>query len=294
MPPSSAPAGQDDHGPTVTDALQAAARLGVDRLDAQMLLLRAAGRDSADRAWLLAHDRDRLDPAAWQRCSALLQRRAAGEPVAYLLGEKEFFGLPLQVDARVLVPRPDTETLVQWAIDLLPSGGDNDDAAAVLDLGTGSGAIALAVAHQRPRARVDAVDASEDALEVARANAARLSLPVRFLQGDWFDAVPGARYHLVLSNPPYIADGDRHLPALRHEPRAALTAGADGLDDLRRIVAAAPAHLHPGGWLLLEHGWDQAVAVRALLQAAGLEETRSRPDLGGIERCSGGRMPQRG
>ena len=275
--------------PNLTEALRAAAGLGVDRLDAQMLLLHALGRGTGDRAWLLAHDSDLLEARADAAFQALLRRRLDGEPVAYLLGQKEFFGLALRVDARVLVPRPDTETLVTWALDLLPDG----QAARVLDLGTGSGAIALAVAASRPQAQVDAVDASDDALAVARANAQALALAVRFCAGNWFGGAPqGVAYDLVLSNPPYIADGDSHLPALRHEPLRALTAGADGLDDLRAIVAAAPARLAPGGWLLLEHGWDQAVAVRALLAAAGLEEVQSRTDLGGNDRCSGGRLPQ--
>jgi len=274
---------------TIADALRHAAVVGVDRLDAQMLLLATLGRAPGDRAWLLAHDRDPVQ-AEWPMFAALLRRRAAGEPVAYLLGEKEFFGLPLQVDARVLVPRPDTETLVNWALELLPDGR----AARVLDLGTGSGAIALAVSSNRPMASVDAVDASEDALHVARANAARLGLPVRFFAGDWFGGAPDGRYELVLSNPPYIAEGDRHLDALRHEPLSALTSGPDGLDDLRAIVAGAPARLCDGGWLLLEHGWDQADAVRGLLSAAGLEEVQSRTDFGGNQRCSGGRLPLRG
>jgi len=274
--------------PTITETLRAAAALGVDRLDAQMLLLHALGRDTGNRAWLLSHDGDTPDEAVQAAFQALLGRRKDGEPVAYLLGEKEFFGLSLQVDARVLVPRPDTETLVNWALELLPEG----NAARVLDLGTGSGAIALAVASRRRCAQVDAVDASTDALDVAQANAAALGLPVRFFFGNWFSGTPdGAGYDLVLSNPPYIADGDSHLPALRHEPLQALTSGADGLDDLRAIVAGAPGRMLPGGWLLLEHGWDQAGAVRDLLAAAGLEEVQSRTDLGGIERCSGGRLP---
>jgi len=159
----------------------------------------------------------------------------------------------------------------------------------VLDLGTGSGAIALALAHRRPQARVSAVDASADALAVARANASRLGLTVNWRCGDWWTPVAGERFDLVVSNPPYIAEGDPHLPALAHEPRQALVSGADGLADLRRIVASAPAYLAPGGWLLLEHGWDQAAAVRGLLAAAGLAQTQSRRDLGGVERCSGGR-----
>jgi release factor glutamine methyltransferase len=276
---------------TLTEALRRAAGEGLDRLDAQMLLLHAVGRDVGDRAWLLAHDTDGLEPGVEAAFQSLVMRRVSGEPVAYLLGRKEFFGLALQVDERVLVPRPDTETLVTWALDLLPE----DSPCKVLDLGTGSGAIALAIAENRGSAAVDAVDASEPALAVARSNAEALSLSVRFFAGNWLGGAPQEEtYDLVVSNPPYIADGDMHLPALRHEPLQALTAGADGLDDLRVIVADAPSRLVPGGWLLLEHGWDQAAAVRALLVAAGLEEVQSRTDLGGNERCSGGRRPQRG
>ena len=275
----------------LTEALRHAAAAGLDRLDAQMLLLHALHRDVGDRAWLLAHDTDALEARAEVVFQALVTRRAAGEPVAYLLGRKDFFGLALQVDERVLVPRPDTETLVNWALDLLPG----DAPCTVLDLGTGSGAIALAIARNRASASVDAVDASEPALAVARSNARALALQVRFFTGDWLGgAPPGETYDLVVSNPPYIADGDLHLPALRHEPLQALTAGADGLEDLRVIAADAPSRLVPGGWLLLEHGWDQAEAVRVLLVAAGLEEVQSRTDLGGNERCSGGRRPQRG
>ncbi|MGC3987706.1 MAG: peptide chain release factor N(5)-glutamine methyltransferase [Pseudorhodoferax sp.] len=269
---------------TLTQILAAAAARGLDRLDAQLLLLHALGRDANDRAWLLAHDQDIPTPEAVQRFDGHAARRLAGEPVAYLLGEKEFFGLPLQVDARVLVPRPDTETLVEWALEHLPAGGS------VIDLGTGSGAIALALAHARPDALVAAVDRSADALAVASANARRLGLRVQFLQADWLQGV-GGPYDLIVSNPPYIADADPHLAALVHEPLSALAAGADGLDDLRTIVADAPAHLAPGGWLLLEHGHDQAEAVCALLRARGFVQTGSRMDLAGIARCSGGQWP---
>ncbi|MGJ7483891.1 peptide chain release factor N(5)-glutamine methyltransferase [Variovorax sp. LT2P21] len=269
---------------TVAQALRAVAALGLDRLDAQLLLLHTLGRPVHDRAWLLAHDGDALPADAWPALAALCTRRRAGEPVAYLLGEKEFHGLSLQVDARVLVPRPDTETLVDWALEVVQGCVRPK----VLDLGTGSGAIALALQHARPDAQVDAVDASADALAVARANARRLGLAVRFAQADWL-AGAASGYDLIVSNPPYIAAGDPHLPALAHEPAAALVSGTDGLDDIRRIVADVPAHLAPGGWLLLEHGHDQAPAVRALLTAAGLEAAQSRPDLAGIERCSGAR-----
>jgi len=269
---------------TLATAQRQLQALGLPRLEAQMLLLHVLGQPAHERAWLLAHDADLLPPAAADRLQALAQRRLTGEPMAYLTGEKHFHGLCLHIDARVLDPRDDTETLVDWALEHLPP----DAPARVLDLGTGSGAIALAIAHRRPRARVSAVDASTDALAVARANAARLGLAVDWRHGDWWAPVAGECFDLVLSNPPYIAVGDPHLPALAHEPRQALVSGTDGLADLRRIIAGAPAHLAPGGWLLLEHGWDQAAAVRDLLAAAGLRQVQSRRDLGQVERCSGG------
>ncbi|MDG5976563.1 N5-glutamine S-adenosyl-L-methionine-dependent methyltransferase [Hydrogenophaga taeniospiralis CCUG 15921] len=270
-------------------ALTQAQQRGLDRLDTQMLLLLALGRDMNDRAWLLAHDTDPLPADAADRCADLVRRRLAGEPVAYLAGTKAFFGLDLQVDPRVLVPRPDTETLVQWALDVLAPPPAQ---ARFLDLGTGSGAIALAVKAQRPDVAVTATDASADALSVAQANAERLELAVDFHLGSWLDAVPGQRFDVIASNPPYIAEGDPHLRALEHEPINALTAGADGLDDLRTIIACAHHALHPGGWLLLEHGHDQASAVRGLLSQHGFEAVGSRTDLAGIERCSGARWPQ--
>lgn len=273
---------------TLKEALAQAAALGLDRLDAQLLLLQALGRGHADRGWLVAHDGDALAAEPGARFLALCRRRHEGEPLAYLVGEKEFFGLPLQVDARVLVPRPDTETLVEWSLEVL----QGRSAPCVIDLGTGSGAIALAIRARRGDARVEAVDRSAGALAVARSNAQRLGLDVRFRQADWLAGA--GHYDLVVSNPPYIRAGDEHLAALRHEPGDALVAGADGLEDLRAIVAAAPAHLLPGGWLLLEHGWDQAEAVRALLEAAGFADVRSRADLSGIARCSGGRRLELG
>jgi release factor glutamine methyltransferase len=273
--------------PTVTQALQQAAATGLARLDAQMLLLHALGRATGDRAWLVAHDRDVLAAEAAQRFAGLCQRRAEGEPVAYLTGFKEFFGLTLQVDVRVLDPRADTETLVEWALELL------DGPMAVADLGTGSGAIALALQSQRPLAHITAVDASADALEVARANAARLGLPVTFRQGSWLDG-DTVQYGLIVSNPPYVAAADPHLADLRHEPLQALASGPDGLADIRQIVRQAPARLRPGGWLLLEHGHDQAMAVRQLLAAQGFTKVTSRKDLAGIERCSGGQWLERG
>ncbi|MBA4262697.1 MAG: peptide chain release factor N(5)-glutamine methyltransferase [Comamonadaceae bacterium] len=274
---------------TLQDALRQAACAGLERLDAQMLLLHALGRPPHDRAWLIAHDSDPLPTETATRWHSLVERRRGGEPVAYLLGEKEFGGLTLQVDARVLVPRPDTELLVEWALQALPAPGLTTPR--LLDLGTGSGALALAIATRRPDADITATDASTDALTVAQANALRLKLPVRFAHGAWLAAVPGERFDLIASNPPYIAEGDPHLAALAHEPISALTAGTDGLDDIRAIVAQAPAALHRGGWLLLEHGHDQAGTVRALLGAQGFETVSSRNDLAGIARCSGGCWP---
>jgi release factor glutamine methyltransferase len=274
---------------TLKQALAEAAARGLARLDAQLLLLHALGRPLADRAWLIAHDDEALAAPGGDAFATLCRRRADGEPLAYLVGEKEFFGLPLHVDPRVLVPRPDTETLVQWALDVIAPW----DAPHVVDLGTGSGAIALAIQRARPDAQVEAVDNSEGALEVAAANAARFGMPVSFRRANWLEGVT-ASYDLIVSNPPYVAADDPHLPALRHEPLAALAAGPDGLDDVRRIIAQAPAFLRPGGWLLLEHGHDQAEAVRALLADSGLYGVASRPDLAGIARCSGGQRLELG
>jgi release factor glutamine methyltransferase len=277
---------------TVDQALRHALILRLDRLDAQLLILHALGRPAHERAWLLAHDTDVLPLDVLTVCQQTVLRRAAGEPLAYITGHKEFFGLDLQVDARVLVPRPDTETLVEWALELLPraGGAETPGTAEILDLGTGSGAIALALKHSRPDLQVVALDRSAEALAVARANAQRLNLAVHWLQGSWLDGVKG-QFQLIVSNPPYIAAADAHLAALRHEPLQALASGADGLDDIRTIIGQVSAHLLPGGWLLLEHGYDQAAAVRALLASAGLHNVQSRRDLAGIERCSGGQFP---
>jgi release factor glutamine methyltransferase len=272
----------------VAQAVAAGEALGLSRLDAQLLLLHATGRPLRDRGWLLAHDGDPLGVAQAEAFLALARRRLAGEPVAYLVGRKEFYGLDLAVDPRVLVPRPDTETLVEWALEVLGTGSPR-----VVDLGTGSGAIALALKKHCPQAQVEAVDCSEDALQVARANASALGLDVAFRRASWLGGAAGA-YDAIVANPPYIREGDEHLAALHHEPQGALAAGPDGLDAIRGIVAQAPAHLAPGGWLLLEHGWDQAAAVRALLAAAGFAGVQSRRDLAGIERCSGGRRLELG
>lgn len=271
---------------TVDDACTWALGSGLARLDAQMLTLFVLARSPLDRAWLLAHGTDPFPTAAVAPLQACVQRRAAGEPLAYITGTKEFYGLPLQVDARVLDPRDDTETLVDWALELLHDL--SKPAPRVVDLGTGSGAIALALQHRCPQAHVTAVDASAGALQTAQHNAQKLDLPVRFLLGSWLQPVQGESFDLIVSNPPYIAEHDPHLQALTHEPITALTAGPDGLDDLRHIVLAARDHLRPGGWLLLEHGYDQAEAVAALLAQAGYTHIETRHDLGGNTRCTGG------
>ena len=278
-------------------ALAAAQALGLDRLDAQLLLLHALGKPANARAWLLTHDTDELTEDLARQFWVLSQRRAAGEPLAYIVGYKEFFGLLLQVDARVLVPRPDTETLVQWSLDVLESIRQNPGFAPaldILDLGTGSGAVALAIAHTlqaaKHPARVVAVDASPDALTVASDNARRLQLDLQLIESHWLEKVSG-HHHLIASNPPYIASADPHLAALTHEPLRALASGADGLDDIRQIIDQCPKHLHPGGWLLLEHGYDQAGPVCDLLLKRGFFQVQSRPDLAGIARCSGGQWP---
>jgi release factor glutamine methyltransferase len=272
------------------DALEGARSQGLDRLDAQLLLLHVLRRPQTDRAWLIAHDGDALDAAGLQHFLALCERRARGEPLAYLVETKEFFGLNFHVSPHVLVPRPDTETLVHWTMEHLTG----NRIARVLDLGTGSGAIALAAAHtdrsNGGRTRFVATDASADALAVAERNRAALGLTdsdVQLIHGNWFEPIQG-RFDLIVSNPPYIATGDAHLTALAHEPLTALTAGADGLADLRIIIAEAPGYLEPGGWLLLEHGYDQADATARLLTEAGFEQVQHRLDLAGVERCTGG------
>jgi release factor glutamine methyltransferase len=254
----------------------------LDRLDAQLLLLHALGKPPDARAWLLAHDEDALPAQAADLFRSFSLRRAAGEPFAYIVGYKEFFGLTFAVDARVLVPRPDTETLVQWTLDVISDLAKPE----ILDLGTGSGAVAIALAHSL-KARVTATDFSLDALAVASQNARQLGVDVQLVHSNWFDKVSG-HYHVIASNPPYIVDADPHLSALTHEPISALTSGSDGLSDIRQIIQRAPQHLQPGGWLLLEHGYDQADAVRDLLVECGFAQVQSRNDLAGIARCSGG------
>ncbi|MFL6698784.1 MAG: peptide chain release factor N(5)-glutamine methyltransferase [Vitreoscilla sp.] len=276
---------------TVDAALRQARGRGVERLDAHLLLAHVLGQS---RAWLLAHGDDRLSEGQAAAYEALVERRADGEPFAYLVGEREFHGLSLAVTDAVLVPRPDTETLVEWALELLDGPLGEAGHPAVLDLGTGSGAIALAIKHACARAQVWAGERSADALAIARANAQRLALDVRFAQGDWWDALAGATgvpsFDLVVSNPPYIAADDPHLAALMHEPLSALVAADDGLADIRRIAEGAAGRLRTGGWLLFEHGWEQAPAVQAILQRTGFGEVSTRVDLEGRARCTGGRI----
>jgi len=262
---------------------QLLAGLPLDPLENRILLCHALG---LPRVALITQSERALTGDEAARLEALVQRRVQGEPIAYIVGEREFFGLPFKVGPGVLIPRPDTELIVELALERLPRGGR------LLDMGTGSGAIAVACAHSRKDAGVTALDVSEDALAIARANASANGAAVRFLQSDWFTAVGGERFHLIASNPPYIAAGDEHLAQgdLRFEPVGALTDHADGLSALRIIIAGAPEHLEPGGWLLLEHGYDQAEAVRDLLAARGFIDVQSWRDLPGIERVSGGRL----
>ena len=270
----------------VRQALTFARAQGMDRHEAQTLVLQALDQPLQAFAWLLAHDDAQLNASAQAQLNAGIRRRLKGEPLGYITGSKAFYGLELSVDARVLDPRADTETLVDWALEALAEAPTQQ----VLDLGTGSGAIALALQQSRRHWQVHASDASSDALDVAKTNASRLGLAVRFHQGVWLTGVE-QQFDAIVSNPPYIAAADPHLQDLTHEPLQALASGADGLTDLRAIISAAPRCLRPGGWLLLEHGYDQADAVRALLVDAGFTQVQSRRDLAGIERCSGGRHP---
>jgi release factor glutamine methyltransferase len=241
------------------------------------------------RAALITHGELPIEPALATRYRALVGRRVAGEPIAYLTGQREFWSLPLNVTPDVLIPRPETELLVERALALLPEPAASGERR-VADLGTGSGAVALALASERPAWRLTATDRSEAALAVARGNAARLKLQdIEFLAGDWFAPLAGRRFEAILSNPPYIAGGDAALAALRHEPAVALSPGPTGLEALRQLIAQAPAHLERGGWLLLEHGADQADAVAAALVAAGYARVRCHRDLAGRDRVTEGR-----
>lgn len=258
------------------------------RADAETLMAAQLGVPRAQL--LLRADATLLAAQALQFASAV-ERRRVGEPVAYITGRQGFWTLELEVDPSVLIPRADTETLVEWALELIARSAPGAPAARIADLGTGSGAIALALARERPGAQIAATDRSEAALAVARRNAQACGLDfVAFHRGDWFEALRDQPpFDLIVSNPPYIPEADPHLPDLRYEPRLALTSGADGLEAIRVLVRGAPLHLSPGGWLLIEHGYDQGEAVRALFIQAGWSDVTTRRDLGGHERVTGGR-----
>lgn len=276
----------------VAQALEHARQVGLVRIDAQLLLLYAMGKDTRNRAWLIAHDDAELSAQDWSLFQQFCTRRMQGEPVAYILGRKEFYGLALKVNSDVLDPRPDTEVLVDWALELLAPLA----APRILDLGTGSGAIALALKSQRPDARVVAVDFSQAALQVAQSNAQTHALDVQFLHGSWYEPVQAssqAPFDLIVSNPPYLAQDDPHLPALQFEPISALVSqGKEGLADLEGIVCNAPAHLKDNGWLLLEHGWQQHAAMKDFMQRYGWRQVQGKQDLAGHVRCTGGQRPE--
>jgi release factor glutamine methyltransferase len=267
--------------PTIAQALAGAQ---LDLIDARALLRHTCG---VDNAYLVAHASEKLSAAQSTAYGALVGRRAAGEPIAYIVGTREFFSLEFTVTPAVLIPRPETELLVEIALERIGAGS----AYSVLDLGTGSGCIAIAIAKHRPRARVVAVDRGAAALAVARENSVRHGISnLELLQSDWFAALAARRFDLIVANPPYIADRDPHLLRgdLRAEPVDALVAGADGLECIRAILSAAPRHLNLGGSLAFEHGYDQAARCRELLGAAGFHDVFSREDLAGVERISGG------
>jgi release factor glutamine methyltransferase len=261
---------------TVTEALRASS---IEPREARMLLAAAAGFSEAS---VVAYPERDLSSETESRFREYVQRRQNNEPVAYILGRKEFYGIELIVNPAVLIPRPETELLVELAL--------QHEFSSVADFGTGSGAIALAIKRQRPAARVLAVEASAAALAVAKRNAARLGLDIEFMHGQWFGPLEGERLDLIVSNPPYVAEGDPHLAELRYEPAQALVSAPDGLSALRDIAREARSHLNPGGWLLLEHGMGQESEVRALLQRGGLEEITTWPDLAGIPRVTGGKV----
>jgi release factor glutamine methyltransferase len=265
--------------PRLCEALQL--NVAEARLEVRVLLGHALG---VERAWLVAHEHDELPSGPLASYESLLARRLAGEPVAYILGEKEFFGRSFKVTPAALIPRPETELLVELVLDMLAP----DRQARILDLGTGSGCIAITLALERPDCEVVATDQSTPALNVARENAVRHGAKVRFCQGNWYQALSAEtdKFDLIVSNPPYIAQGDAHLAALTHEPSHALASGADGLDDIRLVVKGAVTHLVPGGWLMFEHGWDHAEACRELLQQARFSQVQTRTDLAGHGRVS--------
>ena len=273
--------GSEAHLVKVTEALRA---FGTDYRDAELLLLHCLGRD--ERSWLIAHDHDELPRNIVEAFSSMSKERLKGVPLAYLLGHREFWSLKLKVTRDVLIPRPETELLVEWAVEL----ASQCDLDSMLDLGTGSGAIALAVQQDLPHLSVTASDVSASALRVARENAEDLGLPVEFVESSWFGALAQRRWALIASNPPYVAANDAHLLEgdLRFEPNIALTDQGDGLWSIREIASNAPDHLEAGGWLLIEHGYDQAADVRSIFELNGFSKVSLRHDLAGRPRVTGG------
>ena len=256
------------------------------KLEAQLLLQHAL---NVNRAWLIAHEHENLPPSIHAAYRAMLERRLNSEPIAYILGYREFYGLNLKVTADTLIPRPDTETLVEAAL----AKTSYQEKSQILDLGTGTGAIALAIAKHRPQAHITAVDTSENALKISQENAQNLHISnVQFMLSNWFDALKNQRFDVIVSNPPYIEANDMHLMQgdLRFEPISALASGEDGLDAIRAIISQAPQHLNPHGWLMLEHGYNQASKVAALLEQAGFSDISNAKDLSGIDRVTIGRL----
>lgn len=270
---------------SIEAALRWAKSQGLEPLEAELLMLHATKHPKErGRTWLRTHLSDELSVSELSQYRDLCIRRIDQQPLAYLTGTREFYGLKLHIDHRVLDPRADTETLVDWALDAMR----DIPQPVVADLGTGSGAIALAIKYNHPTAQVFAIDKCVDALAVAKSNALQLRLTISFLQGSWLEPLTPYRCHLIVSNPPYIAENDPHLPALRHEPLKALTSGKDGLEDIRALIFQAPDFLIEGGQLLLEHGFDQSDTVQQLMQQRGFIEVVSRTDIHGHVRCTGG------
>ena len=272
----------------LANCIDQAIQQGLDRLDAQLLMLWAHEKPFNQRAWLLAHDQDMIQEETYAKWLQLVNRRLNQEPFAYIVGQQDFYGLQLQVNPAVLIPRPDTETLVDWALELATVFSHTLDQN-LLDLGTGSGAIVLAFKSQQKNWSCTAVDASEAALQVAEQNSHHLNLPVEFILSDWCSNISKTRqFSLIVSNPPYIVPNDSHLAQLQFEPISALVAENQGLADIAQIVNQATLHLRNGAYLLLEHGYDQAEQVQQLLIQQGFNQVQSRQDLGGNWRCTGG------
>ncbi len=280
----------------IKEAITWARAVGLEKSDAEILLLHSLGKNTSDKAFLIAHDQDSLSEDQESQFAQLAKRSLLNEPVAYILGRKEFYGLNFKVTPATLIPRPDTETLVDWALESLKKLEDPTKVPTVLDLGTGSGCIAIAIKHHRFDCRVWATDIKEDTLGVAFHNSKELKTEICFLQGSWYEALARlgleASFDLIVSNPPYIQAQDPHLKALSFEPIEALVAKQDGLGELGVIAAGALKYLRPGGWLLMEHGFQQGRDVQALLASCGLTNVQSRSDIAGICRCTGGQRPK--